>query len=151
MTKTVFYTHTFQPESEVISEVVYNDETNEMYVMLHNDVVCGYGRVPFLEYTRFRLAPSAGRYWNLNIKHNPAYKGIDGDAMFVPAKQTDEPLQFTKTTENSEFKVVVRVEGTLEFLTDQPDALAAAQHIKEILNKAVVDGIAFIKEVKVVE
>ena len=145
--RTVYYTDYFKASSGIIDEVYYDIRNYELYVRLNNGTVCGYDEVEPETFKNFRDATSAGNYWNVMVKR--FYPGLDGDVAFrasVDARAND------RTPESREFVVTVHVEGDLKLRLDQPDALAAAQHVKEILSKAVSDGtIAFIKEVKIAE
>lgn len=145
MTRTVEYTDHFEPSkySEVIKEVFYNKDTLELYVVLHSSNIAGYTGVGEHEYKGFSNSGSAGQYWNWYIKGN--YSTTSGDVNFVPFSEPVNINSHSKTT------VLVHVEGDLKFDLDSTDILSAVKQVRTLVDKALVDGISFVKEVKVAE
>lgn len=143
MTRTVEYTDHFEPTkySEVVKEVFYNKDTQELYVCLHSGTIAGYTGVREAEYVGFSQSQSAGKYWNWYIKGN--YSTTSGDVNFVPVSEPASKASTSTTT------VLVHVEGDLKFDLDSTDILEAVKQVTQLVDKALVDGISFVKEVKV--
>ena len=162
MTKKIEYTHKFEDgDSRIIDAVFYNEHTKLMFVRLKNQgIVVGYAEVPWATYDSFKHYGSRGTYWNAWVKGT--FPGVDGDVTLVPSdcliRKDYENQEWTSREEaiqpNPErsFTVLVHVEGVLEFNVNSVDALGAAKYVDGLMQKSLTDdGIAFIKEVKVVE
>jgi hypothetical protein len=72
-TRTVQYTHYLLADSSVIDEVLYNAQTEELYVSLNSGALCGYKGVPLAAYQALveadsKLTGSVGAVWNAEIK-----------------------------------------------------------------------------------
>lgn len=155
--KMFVYTHHFSDsDSEVVRGVYYNVRSKELHVVLNSGNVAGYLNVPSDIFVDFREAKSRGKFWNKVIKKH--FNGTSGADSFQYQAYYDSLQQETQESEPSPdpkkptYSVTVHVDGTLRFdVHDQHDALEAAQYVKTLIGNAVVDGIAFIKEVKVLD
>lgn len=160
--RVVEYTHKFEDaESSIIDAVFYNEHNELLFVRLKNrGTVVGYRDVPWAVYDSFKHYGSRGSYWNNWVKGS--FAGIDGDVSLKPAdslireQYEDQEWSVEQDTimPNPErsFTVLVHVEGVLEFNVNSVDALGAAKYVDGLMQKSLTgDGIAFIKEVKVVE
>lgn len=145
MTNTVHYTDDFEPDSVVIDHVYYDAKRNELYILLHSGSVCGYLSVPQDIYKNFTKASSAGSYWNSYIKWN--YRGTSGDVNFVPAQKSESKPALA--TNAKQYAVVVNINGDLRFDLDGQGADAVIAKVKELVDKTLVDGTFYVKEVKI--
>lgn len=149
MTRTVEYTHHFQPAkySEVVKEVFYNANSKELYVVLHSGTIAGYHGVWEDEYNGFCTSASAGQYWNWYIKGK--YNTLSGDVNFVPYEETSSDAVM-KNPEKT-FNVTVAVNGELRFTVYNSDIVSATKNVHELIEKSFVSGAFYVKEVKEVE
>jgi hypothetical protein len=70
------YTHNTMVEgSSVVSEVVYDEQTRRLVVVLHNGTEAGYENVDKLVYQSLVNADSVGAYWNRFVKNH--FTGFD--------------------------------------------------------------------------
>jgi predicted glutamine amidotransferase len=70
------YTHYEEIEgSSVVSEVVYDEQTRRLVVILHNGTVAGYEGVDKLFYQSLVNADSVGAYWNRFVRKH--FNGFD--------------------------------------------------------------------------
>lgn len=149
MTRTIEYTDSFVPAkpSEVIAEVFHDSNHNELFVVLHSGSICGYAGVSSYLFNEFKKAESAGKFWNTHIRWNHA--GLNGDVNFTPYHRGASEAKPALASGNKAFSVVVSVNGDLKFDLDAEDVVAATQKVYELIEKSVVDGVYFVKEVKV--
>lgn len=151
MTRTIEYTDSFIPAkpSEVIAEVYHDSIHNELFVRLHSGSICGYSGVSGYMFLEFKKAESAGKFWNTHIRWSHA--GLNGDVTLVPYDEGEAAVadKSSLDTGNKAFSVVVSVKGDLKFDLDAEDVVAATQKVYELIEKSVVDGVYFVKEVKV--
>lgn len=146
MTNTVHYTDDFEGHSSVIDHVYYDAKRNELYVLLHSGAVCGYLSVPQNTFDQFKHADSAGSFWNAYVKWN--FRGTSGDVNFVPAQKTEQLMRNPQAAENKKFTVIVNVQGDLRFDLDAEDIVAATKQVYDLIEKSVVNGTYYVKEVK---
>lgn len=146
MTNTVHYTDDFEPDSVVIDHVYYDAKRNELYILLHSGTVCGYLSVPQNTYDRFKSSNSAGTFWNAYVKYN--FRGTSGDVNFAPAEKAEQNMTNPQTQENKKFSVIVNVQGDLRFDLDAENIVAATKQVYDLIEKSVVDGTYYVKEVK---
>jgi hypothetical protein len=64
------------PDSEALVWAEYDDETQDLTILLRNCRTYRYFKVPELEYDRLVSAESTGRYYNLHIRNDYDYREI---------------------------------------------------------------------------
>lgn len=146
MTRAFEYTDSFAPKSSVIEKVFYDKNRNEMFVKLHSGIVAGYSNVALSAFDDFAASESAGQFWNWYIKNH--YGTLNGDVYFIPRSEPSGKHDFTNAG-NKNFSVTVTVNGDLKFDLDAGDVVEATKRVYELIEKSVVDGTYFVKEVKV--
>lgn len=141
MSRTVYYTDHFTDLiSSVVSEVFYDSNRGELFVVLNSGVIAGYSGVSKTVFGNFHNAASRGSFWNHEVKNR--YGTLNGDVNFAPFEPASEG------TKTANFTVVVNVNGDLKFDLDASDVQSAVDKVKDLLDKSVVDGVFFVKEVK---
>ena len=60
-------------QSSNLKETSYNTETEDLTVIFNNGSIYEYNKVPWSQFTKFRLAESQGKYFNENIAKTYKY------------------------------------------------------------------------------
>ena len=60
-------------QSSNLKESTYNTETEDLTVIFNNGSIYEYNKVPWSQFTKFRLAESQGKYFNENIAKTYKY------------------------------------------------------------------------------
>jgi hypothetical protein len=140
MADQVFYTHHVGFKgSEALEEAYYSDVTHRLYIKFVNGNTAGYVNVPKEHFKALAAAQSAGSYYNTWIKYS--FTGTHTDVVFVPESDRnasssvapDPNVDKTGNAAKSNFVVVVRVDGTLEFTVPAVDVRSALQNVEQIL------------------
>ena len=143
--RTVEYTDSFSPDSSVISEVFYDEDSKELFVHLHNGAKVGYRGVAPYTYRHFKGAVSAGHFWNNSIKNNPLLIGISGDVALFK-RNSDQTVNVNDASQ-SEFTVTVELSGTMTFTGTANSGNEALRKVQEALQSTFV-GASKVKELK---
>jgi hypothetical protein len=64
------------PDSDALVWAEYDDETQDLTILLRNRRTYRYSKVPELEYDRLVTAESAGRYYNRYVRNDYDYREI---------------------------------------------------------------------------
>lgn len=66
--------HAFEcPDSDAIASVWYDDEVEELHVVMRKGQRLVFGPVPMSAYKAFEQAPSKGTYFNKNLRWGEKY------------------------------------------------------------------------------
>jgi hypothetical protein len=64
-------------KSSNLKSASYNTETEDLTITFNNGFVYEYSKVPWSLFTKFRMADSQGKFFNLNIAKKYNYKRIE--------------------------------------------------------------------------
>lgn len=79
---TQLFTHATTVDSSVIDSLIYDEDTQSLFVKFNNGSVAGYRDVNPTEFGLFAKSDSPGAYYNRYIRSS--YRGLNSDVNFVP-------------------------------------------------------------------
>lgn len=62
--------------SSNLKSAKYNTETEDLIITFNSGAIYEYNKVPWKQFTKFRLAESQGKYFNENIARSYGYKKL---------------------------------------------------------------------------
>jgi hypothetical protein len=63
--------------SSNLKSASFNTESEDLTVTFNNGAIYEYNKVPWVKFTKFRLAESQGKYFNENIARSYKFKKIE--------------------------------------------------------------------------